>query len=434
MTENNNSNDFNNWSQKLPQVGNDERTRNRDINSTHRTQTGGYGSNRINASHHEGSQADPRRVSRYANQENRNARYSDSRQRTTRNPHNSQNTRSAQRPRPQGYNPHSQYGGTRPRNPHAQATPQGRNPRRDEYQNQESKSQLEQKLSKLNIDPRILGIVCVICVVVVGVLFIGALGQASVNNQEASADSQEIDPDQVVNQEQSASTQETNVNAVDPNNVPGSSKSSDEKVVYLTFDDGPSELTPQVLDILDKYNAKATFFVVGHSEEHFYLIAEEAKRGHTVGMHTYTHDYEQVYASDEAYFDDLNKISQVVKDQIGYVPAYIRFPGGSSNTVSAKYCSGIMSRLVDSVHEKGFQYYDWNVSSGDGSKITTDAEIDASIGHDDFNNIVLLCHDSATKQSTVEALPSIIEYYQQRGYAFKGIDRSTFDAHHTPQN
>lgn len=434
MTGNNSSE---NWNKKLPQIDDGEHTRNAyDANFSYRTSDEDYDANRSNMQHHKNGQFAPRRAPHSANGQNRTVvRHPSSKQHNAQNMRNPQTARNYNNTRSQGYNSHEQHRhGTQAHIPHVQNDSHEHSPRQGEYKNQGQQSQLREKFSKFNLDPRILGILCVVCVVVVGVLFIGAIGQAALNNQDSSSDSQVIDPDQVVSQEQTETTQETNVNAVDPNNVPGSSKSSDEKIVYLTFDDGPSELTPQVLDILDKYNAKATFFVVGHSEEHFYLIAEEAKRGHTIGMHTYTHDYAQVYASDEAYFDDLDKISQVVKEQIGYVPAYIRFPGGSSNTVSAKYCEGIMSRLVDSVHEKGFQYYDWNVSSGDGSNITTDAEIDASIGHDDFNNIVLLCHDSATKQSTVDALPSIIEYYQERGYAFKGIDRSTFDAHHTPQN
>ena len=317
--------------------------------------------------------------------------------------------------------------------PARRQTSQPRNVR-TQRQGNVSRSQYGRSPKKPSLDPRILGVLFVACVVVVGVLLAGVIGQISANPQEGQT-ADEVDTEQIVNQQDTApAAQDGNPNAVEVGNVPGSSESSDEKVVYLTFDDGPSELTPQVLDILDKYNAKATFFVVGHSEEHFYLIAEEAKRGHTIGMHTYTHDYAQVYASDEAYFEDLDEIAQVVKEQIGYVPAYIRFPGGSSNTVSAKYCSGIMSRLVDSVHDKGYQYYDWNVSSGDGSNIDTQTTIDSSIGHEDFNNIVLLCHDSATKQSTVDALPTIIEYYQQQGYAFKGIDRNSFTAHHTPQN
>ncbi len=365
-----------------------------------------------------------------AGRDNRDSRYSEygsSRSGDGRR-YNAQGHRNSQGARPQ-WNSGSQVQSTR--SVHYDGSQKGRSTRVEP----------DRRSSTRRMDPRILGVLAVVLVLFVGVFAIGAMGQAQLGQQNVQAsdttDAGSADTGNAADQKEAASSttpQSDNVNAVQLGNVPGSSEATDEKVVYLTFDDGPSDLTPQVLDILDKYNAKATFFVVGHSEDCFYLIAEEAKRGHTVGMHTYTHDYEQVYASDEAYFEDLDQIAQVVKEQIGYVPAYIRFPGGSSNSVSAKYCEGIMSRLVDSVHEKGYQYYDWNVSSGDGSNIETQDTIDNSIGHEDLNNIILLCHDSATKQSTVDALPSIIEYYQQLGYTFKGIDRQTYPAHHTPQN
>ena len=141
----------------------------------------------------------------------------------------------------------------------------------------------------------------------------------------------------------------------------------DKKVVYLTFDDGPSENTKRILDILAQYNAKATFFITGANEDCRPYIKEAYEAGHTIGLHTYTHDYDKVYESDEAYFDDLEKIGEVAKEQIGFVPCFIRFPGGSSNMVSAKYNKGIMSRLVEAVQEKGYQYYDWNLDSGDAA-------------------------------------------------------------------
>ena len=223
--------------------------------------------------------------------------------------------------------------------------------------------------------------------------------------------------------------------AVDPDrktdwNYDGNGK----KTVYLTIDDGPSELTQQVLDILDKYDCKATFFVVGLNPDYYPMIKEAYDRGHTIGLHSYTHDYATVYASEEAFYADLDAIGQVVKDQIGYVPCFIRFPGGASNAISADYCSGIMSSLVESVQAKGYQYYDWNMSVGDGSEHTTDEIIGYGTEPTELENIMLLCHDSATKQSTVDALPSIIEHYQKLGYTFEAIDRNSFVAHHGVSN
>ncbi|WP_130812569.1 polysaccharide deacetylase family protein [Olsenella sp. Marseille-P4559] len=211
-------------------------------------------------------------------------------------------------------------------------------------------------------------------------------------------------------------------------------KNNGESIVYLTFDDGPSANTQRVLDILDQCGAKATFFVVGHDPDHYGMIKKAYDDGNTIGLHSYTHDYAKVYSSEDAFFDDLDQIAQVVKDQIGYVPYLVRFPGGSSNTVSEKYCSGIMDVLVNDVQERGYQYYDWNASSGDGAVCTTDQVIENSCAYDDYPNIILLCHDAATKDTTVEALPKIIEHYQALGYRFEAIDRSTMVPHHKVAN
>lgn len=223
--------------------------------------------------------------------------------------------------------------------------------------------------------------------------------------------------------------------AVDPNRTDWNYETNGRKVVYLTIDDGPSDKTQQVLDILDKYNCKATFFVVGHSDDYFPMIKEAYDRGHTIGLHSYSHKYDQIYSSDEAFFEDLDHIAQIVKDQIGFVPAFIRFPGGSSNTVSSDSNPGIMSRLVDEVQARGFQYYDWNVSSGDGADHSTEEIVNFStVEAPEYDNIMLLMHDSTTKQSSVDALPAIIEYWQAKGYTFEAIDRNSIVEHHGVNN
>ena len=222
--------------------------------------------------------------------------------------------------------------------------------------------------------------------------------------------------------------------AVDPGRTDWNYESNGRKVVYLTIDDGPSDKTRQVLDVLDQYGCRATFFVVGHNPDYYPLIKEAYERGHTIGLHTYSHDYETVYSSVDAYYADLNEIARVVEEQIGYVPCFIRFPGGSSNTISARYTQGIMSTLVDSVQSNGYQYYDWNMSTGDGSEHTADEIVGYATEPTGMDNIVLLCHDSTTKQSTVDALPRIIEYYQSQGYTFEAITRDTMVPHHGTSN
>lgn len=211
--------------------------------------------------------------------------------------------------------------------------------------------------------------------------------------------------------------------------------SSEEKIVYLTFDDGPSENTKKIIDILDKYDAKATFFVTGNNKKCNKYIKEAYEKGHTIGLHTYSHDYKEVYSSMDAYFDDLNKIGQMVKEQIGFVPKYIRFPGGSSNTKSASYCKGLMTTLVSEVQNRGYQYYDWNADSTDAAGNNRPVSVIVkNATQSKAKNINLLMHDTAAKSTTVEALPKIIEHYQKLGYTFKGIDDTSFTPHHGVNN
>ncbi len=215
----------------------------------------------------------------------------------------------------------------------------------------------------------------------------------------------------------------------------GKDHASETKMVYLTFDDGPSENTGKILEILDQYQVKATFFVTGNGQKYNHYIKEAYDKGHTIGLHTYSHQYNEVYASVNAYFDDLDKIADMVEGLIGVRPHYIRFPGGSSNTVSKKYCEGIMTELTTEVIERGYQYYDWNVSSNDanGNTMPTQTIIEGATSGKS-KNLVILFHDSASKTTTVEALPTIIEYYQSQGYTFAGIDDHAYTAHHGVNN
>lgn len=208
-----------------------------------------------------------------------------------------------------------------------------------------------------------------------------------------------------------------------------------DKVVYLTFDDGPSENTEKVLKILKKYNAKATFFVTGNNQKYNSSIKKAYDQGNTIALHTYTHDYKTIYASTEAYFNDLNQIRDMVKNITGKAPKYIRFPGGSSNMVSANYSVGIMSQLVDMVHEQGYEYFDWNCSSADAASNTVDKQtIINNATSSNENQIMILFHDSSPKTTTVEALPNVIKYYQKLGYVFEGISDDTPQFHHGTNN
>lgn len=210
---------------------------------------------------------------------------------------------------------------------------------------------------------------------------------------------------------------------------------SNKKIVYLTFDDGPSQNTDRILKILKKYNAKATFFVTGCHQEYNQYIIEAYKQGHTIGLHSYLHEYQDIYSSKDAYFKDLKKIKQMVKQLIGIQVHYIRFPGGSSNRISKNYCHGIMSQLTREVIKQGYQYYDWNGDTTDasGNHIPT-ATIIKQATSETHQNIVLLAHDTDAKDTTVAALPSIIQYYKEKGYQFLGIDDESYYVHHDIQN
>ena len=218
---------------------------------------------------------------------------------------------------------------------------------------------------------------------------------------------------------------------LDPEKTDWNYEEGEEKVVYLTFDDGPSPVTTQILDILDAYGVKATFFVTAQFPDNLDLIAEEYGRGHTVGMHTYSHEY-SIYTSLDTYFDDLNKISSIVEEQIGYVPFVVRLPGGSSNTVSMSYATGIMTAITDELLARGYQYWDWNAETGDGGTVTAEEAYYNAISPVQYGmtDVVILAHDMPAKQTTIDALPSIIEYYLANGYEFRAIDRDAYVSHH----
>ena len=206
------------------------------------------------------------------------------------------------------------------------------------------------------------------------------------------------------------------------------------KVVYLTFDDGPGPYTQELLDVLDRYNVKATFFVTNGKPDYQNLIAEEASRGHTVAIHSASHDYSRIYQSVDAYFDDLNEMNNIILAQTGKYADIIRFPGGSSNTVSRSYCEGIMSQLVCAVEAKGFRYCDWNVSSGDAGSANTASQVICNVinGIKGRNISIVLQHD--IKKFSVDAVEEIIQWGLSEGYTFLPITSTTPMSHHGINN
>lgn len=208
------------------------------------------------------------------------------------------------------------------------------------------------------------------------------------------------------------------------------------KTIYLTFDDGPSSsITPQLLQILKEENVQVTFFVINRDDSLNYLIKREQEDGHVVALHSFTHDYSYVYSSIDNYFSDLNLIREKVYSITGNYSNLIRFPGGSSNTVSRKYYNGIMSILVNEVENRGYHYFDWNVSSGDAGGSNNSSEVYNSVVNNLIykNNIVLL-HDFEGNYKTLNAIRDIIRFGKQKGYTFSTLNESSFTARHGVNN
>lgn len=195
----------------------------------------------------------------------------------------------------------------------------------------------------------------------------------------------------------------------------------DEHAVYLTFDDGPSACTPQVLEILARYDIKATFFVVGKTDaQSQQWMRDIVEAGHSIGVHSFSHEYTKIYASVEAYLEDFEKMYQLVLDATGVAPQIFRFPGGSINAYNAATYQEIIAEMV----RRGFVYFDWNVSSGDAASGHTPAAnltLNALSKIDSLRRAIVLMHDSSAKATTIAALPAIIEGYQNAGFHFASL-------------
>lgn len=220
--------------------------------------------------------------------------------------------------------------------------------------------------------------------------------------------------------------------------IPQTPKSS-EKIAYLTFDDGPSPVTPRILDTLKTHQVKATFFIVGREVAgHETILKRIVAEGHAVGGHSYSHNYQLLYKNMDGFFADVEKGSQMIEKAIGVKPTVFRYPGGSTNTVSLKYQDPtrynkqqtVMHAIKAEANQRGYTFIDWNVTNGDArSNKYTAAQALANVKQQvkSQKEIVVLMHDSSTKSPTAEALPQIISYLKAKGYRFEVIqaDRPT---------
>lgn len=199
------------------------------------------------------------------------------------------------------------------------------------------------------------------------------------------------------------------------------------KVCYLTFDDGPSTETPEILKILDEYGVHATWFVIG-TRGHLEYVKDIWDAGHQVALHSYSHEYDEDYASVSSYYNGLDKLAEDVEKYLGFKPTLFRFPGGSVNG----YNGSIREGLFDEAADRNWHYFDWNVSSGDAESNGVPAEkLVANIKKESEgnNSSCVLMHDTEAKSTTVDALPEIIEYYKSEGYTFDVLTADSYGYH-----
>lgn len=221
-----------------------------------------------------------------------------------------------------------------------------------------------------------------------------------------------------------ASNDISNVNANAQNNVIAPD-GTDKTNVYLTFDDGPSDNTDSILDTLSRYNVKATFFLVAKEDQASKdKIKRIANEGHSVGVHSYSHKYSDIYSSLDAFKNDVSSMVNYLEPIIGYKPKLYRFPGGSSNKVT----NVDIQDCISYINSQGMKYYDWNVSSGDAvSNAYTADELVENVMKDvlKYKTSVVLLHDANAKGTTAEALPRLIETLQAANVNILPITDST---------
>ncbi len=207
-----------------------------------------------------------------------------------------------------------------------------------------------------------------------------------------------------------------------------------EKIIYLTFDDGPGVYTQQLLDVLKKHDVKATFFLVNTQVDMTHLLTRMVREGHSLGIHSDCHDFATVYASDDALMRDIYAMQARIFDLTGTRTWLLRFPGGSSNTVSRRYCAGIMSRAVERVQEEGFSYFDWNVDSGDAYGCQEAERIYRKIisGIRTRRRAVVLQHD--VNGCSVSVVERVILWGKAEGYVFRALTQDAPPCRHRVQN
>jgi peptidoglycan/xylan/chitin deacetylase (PgdA/CDA1 family) len=214
--------------------------------------------------------------------------------------------------------------------------------------------------------------------------------------------------------------------------VPAASLTIDNEkasqTVYLTFDDGPSANTEALLDVLDEFGVRATFFVTGQYEgDTAGLLRQISQKGHSVGLHSFAHEYDEIYSYSEAFFADLKKVDDLVYDSIGLRATLYRFPGGSRNSHCPDW---LKTELRQKLADRGYIYHDWNVVSGDqGSVVYSAEELCANVLADaarvQQGPLVVLFHDTNHCSTTPDAVRMVIEHFLEEGWQFAPITEKT---------
>lgn len=244
-------------------------------------------------------------------------------------------------------------------------------------------------------------------------------GQASLNKkpEEKATDVEETTPSETVQAEPETDVQDVVEEAL----------KQGRKVVYLTFDDGPSDNTEALLDVLAEHNVKATFFVNGH-EGYEKALNRIVSEGHTLALHTYTHDYAHVYESVDSFAEEIETLQDYLESTTGVRPNIFRFPGGSSNSQAPLP----ISQYIDYLNKNNLVFFDWNVSSGDGgdglSRKQVYDNVMKGIAGQDVS--VVLMHDATYRMTTFEAVPDIIEKLQEQNALILPITADTQPVHH----
>lgn len=203
--------------------------------------------------------------------------------------------------------------------------------------------------------------------------------------------------------------------------TPPEAYTAESMVCYLTFDDGPSDVTAGILDTLDRYEIKATFFVTGEaSVTDEDVLRDAAQRGHTIGVHSYSHDYNTIYTSVEAYLADFEAMYSRIVEVTGDAPTLFRFPGGSTNV----YNVDTRDEIIAEMERRGFTFFDWNAAGNDavaGGISAAEVASNALGSSGGRERVVILLHDRPDNATTAEALPAIIEGMWERGYRFEPL-------------